>query len=71
MTTSLPFTLHRLPFTVRYPLTVYHGPWFIANGKAYKVVRIKPVRRGGELQLRPFILYTFPFIRRSAARGGA
>lgn len=30
------FTVYRLPFTVRYPFTVYRFPWLRANGKWLK-----------------------------------
>ncbi len=63
------FTVDHLLLTVRYPLTVHHGQWLTANGKAYKVVRITPVRRGGELKFWPVILYTFPVIHLAAGGG--
>ncbi len=63
------FTIHCSPLSRRYPLTVHHGQWLTANGKAYKAVRITPVRRGGELKFWPVILYTFPVIHLAAGGG--
>ena len=28
-----PFTVYRLPFSMRYLFTVYSGPWLMANSK--------------------------------------
>ncbi len=33
MTTSLPLSVYRSPFTMRYPFTVIHDQWLRANGK--------------------------------------
>ena len=33
MTSSLAFTVHRSPFTIRYPFTFIRDQWLMANGK--------------------------------------
>ena len=43
-------------------LDILTGNWRLATGKSYKVVRIMPVRRGGELLL-SVSRYTYPVIR--------
>jgi hypothetical protein len=30
---TLPFTVHRSPFSMRYLFAVFHGQWSIANGQ--------------------------------------
>ena len=44
MTASFPLSVHHLPFTVCYPLTIIRDQWLMANGKCMACPALNPER---------------------------